>query len=65
MYNNSRKCVACDFVSDNLALLNRHISRCENYDEWIKTYKPEYFECKKCTIKFIDIERLNEHNCKK
>lgn len=62
MYN-SIKCLACNFESENFALLNRHISKCKNYDVWIKTYKPEYFKCKNCELNFTNIEKLNEHNC--
>lgn len=58
------KCFACNFKTDNVALLNRHIRICENYDEWIKTYKPEYFNCEKCNLIFSSNIYLNNHNCK-
>ena len=65
MYNkNIIKCPACDYESENMALLNRHISKCEKYDEWIKTYKPQYFNCEKCNLTFLNTENLNNHNCK-
>jgi len=62
------KCLACKFSSENLSELNKHISNCENYGEWIKNYIPPInYECKNCGIKFIKTEYLEEHNknCKK
>lgn len=61
-------CIACNFKSENLSQLNKHIYSCKYYNEWFKNYvPPKGYECKKCHIKFINTEYLEEHdkNCKK
>ena len=60
-------CYACNFKSENNALLNRHLSKCDKYDEWIKTYiPPKPIKCIFCNLEFVDIKYLNNHllNCK-
>ena len=54
-------CLACnvDYVND--AALNKHLSSCSKYPEWIKTYVPKYFNCNKCDMKFINNEYLSNH----
>ena len=61
-------CIACNFKSENLSELNKHIYRCEYYDNWLKNYvPPKEYKCKKCKVKFISTEYLEQHyiNCKK
>jgi hypothetical protein len=61
-------CVACDFKSENLSELNKHLYNCEYYDDWFKNYvPPKEYTCKECQVKFTNPEYLEEHNknCKK
>ena len=54
-------CPACNLSYENPSFLNKHISVCEYYDEWYKTYTPpKYTICTKCKIYFIDI---SNHKC--
>ena len=54
-------CPACNKEFNNSAFLNKHLSLCDKYDEWIKKYEPPIIiECKKCDKNFYDI---NNHNC--
>ena len=54
-------CPSCEFKSENASVSNKHISECKYYDEWYKNYTPpEYIECIKCKLQFIDIA---DHKC--
>jgi len=57
----SFECPACNVTYENASFLNKHISICEYYDNWYKTYTPpKYMECDKCKRQFIDI---SQHQC--
>lgn len=56
------KCEACGFESQYFATMNRHLAKCEKYDEWIKTYKPpKGHTCRGCYRVFIDKEIYEKH----
>ena len=58
-------CQACEKNCKIASNLNKHLSNCPKYSEWIKNYKkPSYISCVKCFKQFtneIDIEnhRIN------
>ena len=57
-------CPACNTDKGSAANLNKHISVCEEYYTWLKTYKPpKGVKCLKCKLTFIATEYLNEHLC--
>ena len=54
------KCQCCNLECGNAYSLNKHLSTCPKYDEWIKTYNPPTLEyCKTCNVYF----KLG-HKCK-
>ena len=55
-------CDACGFHTTHLATMNRHLVKCDKYEEWIKTYKPpKGYECLSCNKVFITEEIYNKH----
>jgi len=55
-------CTACNLDCVNAAALNKHLSNCDKYSEWIKTYKsPDGIICDECDLKFININSLLDH----
>ena len=47
-------CQACNKKYENASYLNKHLSICTEYDDWIKTYIPPKIEnCQKCERNFI------------
>lgn len=58
------KCQSCEKTFFTHSMLNKHISMCEKYPEWIKTYTPpSYVSCANCEVKFINKMYLLLHNC--
>lgn len=56
------KCEACNFKTQYAASINKHLSTCKEYDEWIKTYKPpKGYECSGCEKVFINKEIYEKH----
>lgn len=56
------KCEACGFESQYHSSLNKHLSKCEKYEEWIKTYKPPtQFICRGCEKAFINKKIYEKH----
>ena len=57
-------CQSCEKTFFTHASLNKHISTCEKYPEWIKTYiPPTYVSCSNCEVKFINNMYLLLHKC--
>ena len=54
-------CPACNVDYVNAASLNKHLSNCLKFPEWVKTYVPKYFNCNKCDMQFINNECLLNH----
>ncbi len=54
-------CQACNTKHENACTLNKHLSVCLNYDEWIKTYiPPHYRTCHDCNLVFA---QNSNHSC--
>jgi len=55
------ECQCCNQKCGTIANLNKHLSICPKYHEWIKNYKPpQSIRCEKCKRNFIDI---SNHIC--
>ena len=56
-------CPACDKNLLSIAKLNKHMQICDKYEEWLKKYKPVYFNCKSCLKSYATKEFLENHKC--
>lgn len=55
-------CPACNVDQYTAGNLNKHLSTCEVYIDFIKTYvPPKTVSCEKCNLQFIKEENLKEH----
>jgi hypothetical protein len=58
-------CPACKIDYSTCSNLNKHLTKCEEYDTFIKTYKPpEGIKCAYCNLIFVHKQYLDEHNKK-
>jgi len=57
-------CQACNKNLSNAAGLNKHLSNCEKYTEWLKTYTPPVKKCENCKKEY-SLRCIEEHliNC--
>ena len=62
--DNFFKCKSCGKEYSNGTEFNRHLSFCELYDDWLKTYIPPVgIKCDKCNKLFTKKEYFDEHKC--
>lgn len=55
-------CPACNTDHYTAGNLNKHLSTCKVYIDFIKTYiPPKTISCEKCNLQFIKEENLKEH----
>lgn len=56
-------CSSCKKDLLSIANLNKHLQTCDKYEDWIKEYKPIYFNCKICLKTYSNEEFLKNHKC--